>query len=515
LLAAGERIGTYEIICHLASGGMGELFLGRRIGIAGFTRPVAIKVINAGRSRDSRLVEQFIREARLSARIDHPNVVRVEELASASENRYLLVMEYVGGCSLRELLSSMEDRQFRLHAPAVVSIGAAIAEGLHAAHETTDEQGRPLCIIHRDVSPHNILISTTGQVKLIDFGIAKPTNFVGEHTQAGAIKGKVRYMSPEQARGLPVDRRADVYALGIVLWEMLTMRRLFRGPTDVALDAARTPQIPPASAFDPSIPRALDRAIEAALAYDPEYRPESARDLRRMLFEAVPEAQKLEAWELGALVERLVPKAVERARLLLPKDIISEAAETTHLEVPWFVGPLGERAAAEEDRDVTDTRLPPVPLEPAMHEHHTSTERHFESRASQLSKPGRLRVSMLVVIGALIVVLTSILIAGGRDERAIAVMPEAQIISVKSATQAAAPPEPAPAAEPAPPPATVEATETSPPAAPHRPTNPARTRRDPPGSVRKARAGGPRPQNKPDLGKPRIVDGVPLDERLE
>ncbi|MCZ7686264.1 MAG: protein kinase [Sandaracinaceae bacterium] len=275
MFAVGDVVGTYTVLLHLRSGGMADLYLARRDGAAGFRRLVAIKVIHPRHAQDEQVIRMFLDEARISARIDHPNVVHVEDLGQLDET-YFLVMEYVHGCSLAQLLSSLGEKRRRLSPVVAVAVAARVAEGLHAAHETTDDEGRLVGLVHRDVSPQNILLSHKGHVKLIDFGVAK-ARLRSEETNVAMLKGKVRYMPPEQATTGLVDRRSDVYSLGIVLWEMLTMRRLFTGKTEFeVLLKVRDPKVPPPSTYVPDVPPALDEVVLAALAPRPR-RPAAER----------------------------------------------------------------------------------------------------------------------------------------------------------------------------------------------------------------------------------------------
>src|SRR5687767_9052553 len=208
---------------------MGVLYLARRVGPAGFARPVAIKVIHDHLAQNKRFCRMFIEEAKLSARIDDPHVVRVEEFGEAG-GRYFLVMEYVHGVSLAQVLGVMRKRG-GIPIPVGVAIAMQMTAGLHGAHEATDEEGAPLGIVHRDVSPHNVLVSYKGHVRIIDFGIAKARQQSGGNTLTGSLRGKLAYMPPEQARSAKhVDRRADLYAVGLVLWEMLVGKRMFDAP---------------------------------------------------------------------------------------------------------------------------------------------------------------------------------------------------------------------------------------------------------------------------------------------
>ena len=257
-LEPGSTLGGYRILARLRAGAMGVLYLARRIGPAGFSRPVAIKVIHDHLAANKRFARMFVDEAKLSARIDDPNVVRVEEFGQA-DGRYYLVMEYVHGASLAQAIAVLRKRG-RIPMELAVAMAMQIAGGLHGAHEATDEEGVPLGIVHRDVSPHNVIVSYKGTVRVIDFGIAKARQ-VGGQTKTGSLRGKLAYMPPEQARSArTVDRRADLYGVGLVLWEMLTFRRVFDAETDIAiLNQIREPDIIPPSALVPDVPKALRR----------------------------------------------------------------------------------------------------------------------------------------------------------------------------------------------------------------------------------------------------------------
>jgi serine/threonine-protein kinase len=318
--SVGQRIGEYELIAHLRSGGMAMLFLAKRSGAAGFTREVAIKIVNPELAVDSQFRTMFLDEAMLSSRIQHPNVVHVEELAEYEGSHYL-VMEYVHGCSLSQLQRQLVGRGRRLSPSFATRIAMHVADALHAAHETRDPEGRPLGVVHRDVSPENILLAYAGHVKLIDFGIAKA--YGRRHkTQEGLLKGKFRYMAPEQAYGKPIDRRTDVYQLGIVLWEMLTLRRLFDAETDVDLLAqVREPRIPPPSALVDRIPPRLDAAVMAALDPSPDKRPADAQTFARMLAKAVPEAHEVDSGALSALVVATMHEHRQRERSNFPAQV--------------------------------------------------------------------------------------------------------------------------------------------------------------------------------------------------
>jgi hypothetical protein len=257
---------------------MGEVFLARQRGIEGFARDVVIKQIHANYADDPEFVKMFLQEARIAALLDHPNIVQIFELGK-KDRHYFIVMEYVEGLSLSRLLRAAGGS---LPLWAAVQIACGVAQGLHFAHNKKD-RGVPLNLVHRDVSPPNILLATSGSVKLTDFGIAKVRWSVTQ-TQTGMVKGKYYYISPEHARGEPVDRRADIYALGLVLYEMTTGRRAYEADNDIdVLRAAASGAITAPSDVAPSYPRDLERIVLRALARDPEQRQSECNELQEQL----------------------------------------------------------------------------------------------------------------------------------------------------------------------------------------------------------------------------------------
>jgi serine/threonine-protein kinase len=321
VIDVGSTLGPYEIVANLSSGGMATLFLARRAGAAGFARHVAIKVVHDHLARDSQFVRMFVDEAKLAARIQHPNVVHVEELGE-HDGTYFLAMEYVHGCSLAELLSGLARRRRKLSPELAAWVAMQVAEGLHAAHETSDPSGQPLGVVHRDVSPQNVILADKGHVKLIDFGIAKARGRQQQSTVGGALKGKFRYMAPEQGLGRTVDRRTDVYALGIVLWEMLAMRRMFTGETDIELlNQVRDPRPVPPSTYAEDVPPALDQVVLQALHRDPAQRHQTALELRRHLATALPGAGSIDASQLAEVVQAMVGEKLEQRRQALPRSM--------------------------------------------------------------------------------------------------------------------------------------------------------------------------------------------------
>ncbi len=301
---------------------MATLFLGRRHGASGFAKHVAIKLVHPHLVGDDTFTKMFVDEALLSSRIHHPNVVHVEELGEVGGTHFL-VMEYVHGGSLGQLLKCLAIAKRRMIPDLATSIAISAADGLHAAHETTGKDGQPLGVVHRDVTPENILIAFKGHVKVIDFGVAKARDRATQ-TVAGTLKGKFAYMAPEQAMGTNVDRRTDVYALGIVLWEMLTMRRCFKAPNDLLLlEMVRNPQIPAPHQVVPDIDRKLSAAVMKALSPNPDDRPATAQAFRRLLADAAPRALAMDSSHLADLLGTVMQEEIEKEQEALPAEISS------------------------------------------------------------------------------------------------------------------------------------------------------------------------------------------------
>src|SRR5262245_29041210 len=228
-----EQFGKYSLLGHLATGGMAEVWLARQVGMQGFEKIVVIKRARPELS-DRETTRLFLDEARLVATLQHPNIAQVYEIGSVSGS-YFFVMEYVDGADLRRLIEASVAKRQRIPLADAVYIIAHVCTALHYAHEKHDLDGRALQIIHRDVSPSNVLLSHDGAVKVCDFGVAKAHSRNGESTERGVLKGKFSYMSPEQAQSKPLDRRSDVFSIGILLYELTTLTKLFRGTGDYAL----------------------------------------------------------------------------------------------------------------------------------------------------------------------------------------------------------------------------------------------------------------------------------------
>jgi serine/threonine protein kinase len=270
--------GKYLLLGLIARGGMAEVYRAKpRPGLGMPERLLAIKCMRPQLAKESRFVEMFIREGKLAVLLDSDSIVRTFEIGRV-EGRYFIAMEYIGGKDLTQILRRCQESNQRIPVPHACYIAAKMSEGLHYAHTRSDAEGRPLNIVNRDVSPSNVRISYEGDVKLLDFGIAQAMlKFTSE---IGVLKGKFSYMSPEQIRGMPVDARTDVFSTGIILHEMLTTEKLFRGDTEFALmEKVRKAEVQPPSKFNRRVPEALDRIVLRALARDLPDRYQSAAEL--------------------------------------------------------------------------------------------------------------------------------------------------------------------------------------------------------------------------------------------
>jgi serine/threonine protein kinase len=272
----------YRVIEKIASGGMAEVFRAESAGLEGFKKTVAIKRVLPHLAEKKQFIGMFLDEARLSAHLSHSNCVQVFDIG-VGDNTYFIVMEYVDGSDLKGVIEYRKKlgQPFPLEEACLVCV--RICEGLSYAHELTDSRGESMHIVHRDMSPPNVLMTRHGEVKIVDFGLAKANSQL-EHSEPGIIKGKFSYLSPEAAQGLPVDARTDVFAVGIILWELLAGRRLFLGESDLeTVRMVQQAKVPPVRQFNPSVPAELEAALMKSLAGDPRQRYLTARDFGRDL----------------------------------------------------------------------------------------------------------------------------------------------------------------------------------------------------------------------------------------
>jgi serine/threonine-protein kinase len=364
-------IGRYLLCDAIASGGAATVHIARLIGPEGFSRTVAIKRLHAQFARNPEFVSMFLDEARLASRIHHPNVVSPQDIV-VLEDELLIVMEYVHGESLSRIVKALGEE--RMPVPVAVAIVSQVLLGLQAAHEAASPTGEPLELVHRDVSPQNVLLGEDGVARLVDFGIAKARNKI-HHTDSGMVKGKPGYMAPEQVTAGELDRRTDVFAAGIVLWELLTGARLFRGETpNAAVQKILKQEIVPPSQLVVEIPPDLDHIVLTALARNPEERFQNARAMALALTTVVPPAGTLEVatWmsricgamlrqradrlsELEAVpLEELTQGLPVRSRLA---PLVASPPERSHRVGP-FASVAEARATATPERAVLPLETP-------------------------------------------------------------------------------------------------------------------------------------------------------------
>ncbi|MFB6263744.1 MAG: serine/threonine-protein kinase [Bradymonadaceae bacterium] len=379
---AGSQLGNYELLTKFATGGMAELYLARERGPGGLERVVVIKRLLPEKVDDPSSVDMFLREARLAARLNHPNVVQIYELGEEG-GEYFLAMEYLHGSTLRELreLVDERDREFPLDLALLVADQAC--RGLHAAHELTDFEGELVELIHRDVSPHNLMCTTEGNIKLLDFGVAKAAEGE-ESTQSGNIKGKFAYMSPEQLEREELDRRSDIFALGAVIWELCVGRRLFERDSELDTMKAITEEpIPPPSLEKPSVPNEVSEAVARALKRDRADRYETVEQFRGDLQEAARQRGLVaEKEDLAAFVEELAGDRLEEREATLRRAMEdSELSRRDRAKLRH--GQDYDRTS--DVRDISIERGSPSTPEPEK----TAVESPGESTPTASTDPGR------------------------------------------------------------------------------------------------------------------------------
>ena len=364
----GQKFGQYTLLERIAVGGMAELYKARMRGVEGFQKTVAIKRILPHLTDNAEFVEMFIDEGKLAAQLTHPNIAHIYDLGKIGSD-YYIAMEYVEGKDLRSALNLARKKGTPLPMGLALLIAARLASALDYAHRKRDFDGRELGLVHRDVSPQNILLTSEGDIKLVDFGIAKAVSKASQ-TQMGALKGKLQYMSPEQAWGKTVDGRSDIFSLGAVLFELLTGERLFSGDSEISvLEAVREGKIRAPREVNPAVPPEVDAIVMRALRVEPEDRYATAGELQQRLEAALyslrptPGHSDLAAY-LGRLLEpepgtaaagvEAAPAAVEPRESSAPTAVRAAAAAAVRAgaEVPAMVPslPAGARPLVEEGR---------------------------------------------------------------------------------------------------------------------------------------------------------------------
>jgi serine/threonine-protein kinase len=369
-VAARRNLGKYTILAALGEGGMAQVFLASAHGPAGFNKLFVIKLLRSRVQRDDLAHEMFMAEARLAARLNHPNVVQTIEVSSDGDD-YYMTMEYLEGQSLAAILQRVRkgggSLPLNLHLHVLVDMLA----GLDYAHRLEDFDGRPLRIVHRDVSPQNVIVTYGGHVKVLDFGIAKAADNTVQ-TETGVMKGKVAYMSPEQVCSTEIDCRADVYSVGVMLWEALAGRKMRRGMTEInILNAIINEEVPTPSSVDATVDPELERIALKALARDPKDRYASAAEMQHDLDRATERlGPRVQPRELGALVaqmfssERSAIRKVVEMQMAAPSANVPSIALAKTGESPGGLTPSSSKrravASAGSSEGVDPTELSPL-----------------------------------------------------------------------------------------------------------------------------------------------------------
>ncbi|MEO7113655.1 MAG: protein kinase [Polyangiaceae bacterium] len=329
------QLGRYEVRAKLAEGGMASLYLGRLHGAEGFERPVALKVIKDQFLQNREFVTMFMDEARIVARVSHPNVVQIYELGN-EKDRLFIAMELLVGQSLWNVWQACRERTACLRLDLIAWIGARVGEGLHHAHELTGKDGKSIELVHRDVNASNIFVTYDGHVKLIDFGLVKATNRVTS-TIEGIVKGKLAYLSPEQALGKKVDRRTDIFALGATLWELTTDRRLFKRDHDLdTLRLIKDAVVPDPTELVAGYPPKLWATLKRALSKDKNDRYPTMKEFVKDLDEcATAEGRAVSSNTLSEVMIALFGKERDRQRAWLDEQSETPLAELSKPPAPY------------------------------------------------------------------------------------------------------------------------------------------------------------------------------------
>jgi eukaryotic-like serine/threonine-protein kinase len=363
--------GKYLLLDRVNIGGMAEVWRAKTFGAGGFERIVAIKRILPNIAEDEEFISMFLDEAKITVQLNHANIAQIYELNNLS-NSYFIAMEYVSGKDLRAVFDRCRKRGEPAPIPLTCFAIAQCCEGLDYAHRAKDRQGRDMGIVHRDVSPQNALISYDGEVKVIDFGIAKAAGKATK-TQAGILKGKFGYMSPEQIRGLPLDGRSDIFAIGVCLYEMLTGERLFVGDSDFSvLEKVRKVEVLPPSHFNRKIPDALERIVMKSLAKDVDDRyqhaTELAEDLRGFMYST---GNAFARKDLAAFMKATFAEDYEkeRARIQEYAEVKAPEGMLAAAEMGFGVGPVPNNAGSAQSPSAI-TNVPtqmPISSSPSQH----------------------------------------------------------------------------------------------------------------------------------------------------
>ncbi|MGV3623572.1 MAG: serine/threonine protein kinase, partial [Archangium sp.] len=359
--------GKYLLLDRVNIGGMAEVWRAKTFGAGGFERIVAIKRILPNIAEDEEFITMFIDEAKITVQLNHANIAQIYELANLS-NSYFIAMEYVSGKDMRAVFDRCRKRGEPAPIPLTCYVIAQCCEGLDYAHRAKDKQGRDMGIVHRDVSPQNALISYDGEVKVIDFGIAKAAGKATK-TQAGILKGKFGYMSPEQIRGLPLDGRSDIFAIGVCLYEMLTGERLFVGDSDFSvLEKVRKVEVLPPSHFNRKIPEQLEKIVMKALAKDVDDRYQHAgelgEDLRAFMYST---GNAFARKDLAAFMKATFAEDFEKEKMRISEYVEVKAPEgmLAAIEMGYGVGAVPAPSANAPNASSVTAVPTSVPINPA------------------------------------------------------------------------------------------------------------------------------------------------------
>ena len=360
------KFGQYELLELIAVGGMAEVFKGRVVAAEGFEKLVAIKRILPDLAEDERFVKMLLTEARIHSALSHRNIVQIHDLGISEDGQYFIVLEYVDGYDLRMITEQLAAEGEIIPEVLSLHIASELAQGLHFAHELKGDDGQPLGLIHRDVTPSNVLISLAGEVKLSDFGLAKRRH---DRSVVGSLKGNLSYMSPEQAMQSPLDRRTDIFSLGAVLFELLTGRRLREITDEVAgWSHVASGAVPSVRTLRPDLPPTIERLLDRALAADPNQRFPDASAFGNAIRQALTEMNvPVGASDLGALLGVVNPPRRPRSLMMERSKVIRLGPEERALReafaAPPTPAPIGlpPREEPATPRAATPRRMTPAP----------------------------------------------------------------------------------------------------------------------------------------------------------
>jgi eukaryotic-like serine/threonine-protein kinase len=408
-----ENYGRYQLLKKLATGGMAQIYLARQLGVQGIEKLLVVKRILPHLAENDDFITMFLDEARIAARLNHPNVVQIFDLGQQDDTFYI-AMEYIHGEDIRKVSRQAKRLNKPIPIPLICRIVVEACAGLDYAHKKVDPAGRPLNIVHRDISPQNVLVSFEGGVKVVDFGIAKAAD-QATVTKSGVLKGKYSYMSPEQAQGQPVDARSDVFALGVVMYELLTGTRVFKRANDIqTLSAVMEYQAPPPSAIDERLPKELDPIVMRALEKDREARYQGAREMQEALEDwlrknEVPSGSvHLGAFMQDLYADRLAREVSEgKLHLTDSQGDQSQSDELDKVTPHQSVNsrrtvPSSKQRARSETNEVTRGRVEhaapsPVDVSPWPTENSMPTQQSSPSRVPQIA--WGLVLGMVLVLG--------------------------------------------------------------------------------------------------------------------